>query len=198
MFARLPLAASAVAVTVALVAAGCGGGANHSTASNAVSPNGREVSPPGDIPDNQAFVRYSPPRARYSVKVPEGWARVSSAGAVTFTDKLNSVRMASRSVTVAPTTASVRRGLPAFARSIHGFASGRVSTINRHAGTAVRLTYLADSGADPVTGKVHTDAVERYLFFHNGTEVGLAQSGRKGDDNVVPGGAGAEPLRWTR
>ena len=198
MFARLPVAALAAAVTVALVAAGCGGGANHSTASNAVNPNGREVSPPGDIPDNQVFVRYSPPRARYSVRVPEGWARVSSAGAVTFTDKLNSVRMASRPVTAAPTTASVRRGLPAFARSIHGFASGRVSTVNRHAGTAVRLTYLADSGADPVTGKVHTDAVERYLFFHNGTEVDLTLSGPKGADNVDPWRIVTESLRWTR
>src|SRR4051812_8800504 len=104
MFARLPIAGVALAIVAALVA-GCGGGSNRSSAAKAVDPNAHEVSPPGDIPDNQAFVRYSPPGAQFSVKVPEGWARVSAAGAVTFTDKLNSVRMGSAHAPAAPTTA---------------------------------------------------------------------------------------------
>src|SRR3954462_15812551 len=75
------------------VLAGCGGSSSSSSSSEPVDPNAKEASPPGDIPDNQAFVAYSPPGADYSVKVPEGWARSSAGGAVTFTDKLNSIRM---------------------------------------------------------------------------------------------------------
>jgi hypothetical protein len=197
MFARPPIAGVALAIVAALVAAGCGG-SNRSSAAKAVDPNAHEASPPGDIPDNQAFVRYSPPGAQFSVKVPEGWARVSAAGAVTFTDKLNSVRMGSTHATAAPTTAAVRRRLPALSRSVPGFAAGRVSAVHRRAGAAVRLTYLADSGADPVTGKVHTDAVERYLFFHHGTVVQLTLSGPKGSDNVDPWRIVTDSLKWTR
>src|SRR5690242_4276543 len=77
---------------VLATAAGCGGGSSASTAAN---PNAREVNPAGDIPDNQVYVRYAPPAGGYSVKVPEGWGRTATGGAVTFTDKLNSVRMES-------------------------------------------------------------------------------------------------------
>src|SRR5262245_2968240 len=80
----IPVVAVAAAVTVA----GCGGG---SSSSSTVSPNAAEASPPGDIPDNQVFVAYTPPGAGFSVKVPEGWSQTKGANGVTFTDKLNSV-----------------------------------------------------------------------------------------------------------
>jgi len=60
------------------------------------------------------------------------------------------------------------------------------------------VTYQADSRADPVTGKVHTNAVERYLFFRHGTEVQLTLAGPKGADNVDPWRIVTESLRWTR
>lgn len=59
---------AAGAAVLTLVAAGCGGSAaGGGQAASAPDPNAVEVSPPGDIPDNQAFVAYSPP-----AKVPEG------------------------------------------------------------------------------------------------------------------------------
>ncbi len=39
---------------------------------SAVAP---EINPPGDIPDSQAFVRFTSPAGGYSLEVPEGWAR---------------------------------------------------------------------------------------------------------------------------
>src|SRR4051794_1031613 len=71
----------------ALVAAGGGWSSAGGAAANTPTPNAPEKSPAGDIPDNQAYVPYSPPRAGYSVKVPEGWSRSSASGATTFTDK---------------------------------------------------------------------------------------------------------------
>src|SRR5487761_2784650 len=51
-------------------------------------PIAAEKNPPGDIPDNQAFVAFTSPLG-FSIKVPEGWARRESAGAVNFSDKYN-------------------------------------------------------------------------------------------------------------
>lgn len=169
------------------------------TAAPAVNPNAPEVSPSGDIPDNQAYVVYAVPGAGYSVKVPEGWARTSAAGAVTFTDKLNAIRLASAATASAPTVASVTaKDVPALARSVAGYRAGGVTSVPRSAGTAVRVTYLADSPKDAVTGKSHTDAVERYVFFHAGRTALLTLSGPKGADNVDPWMIVTDSLRWTR
>jgi hypothetical protein len=169
------------------------------TTAPAVNPNAPEVSPSGDIPDNQAYVRYAPPGAGYSVKVPEGWARTTAGGAVTFTDKLNAIRLESRPATSAPSVASVRAGdLATLARTVPGYRPGDVTTVTRSAGTAVRITYLADSPKDAVTGKSHTDAVERYIFFHNGRAAVLTLSGPQGADNVDPWMIVTDSVTWTR
>jgi hypothetical protein len=80
------------AAAVAISAAGCGSNSSNNTG-QAPSPNAPEVSPAGDIPDNQAFVAFTPSGGGFSVKVPEGWSRTTTAGATTFTDKLNAVRV---------------------------------------------------------------------------------------------------------
>src|SRR5437867_1081498 len=47
-----------------------------------------ENNPPGDIPDNQAFVAYAVTAAGFELKVPEGWARTTASSGITFSDKL--------------------------------------------------------------------------------------------------------------
>src|SRR3954452_3576192 len=95
-----------LAALLLAVLAGCGGSSSSSSSSSKpADPNAQEVSPAGDIPDNQAFVAYSPPGADYSVKVPEGWARSRAGRAVTFTDKLNAIRMEERAARGAPSAA---------------------------------------------------------------------------------------------
>src|SRR3954454_8329153 len=136
----------ALIAAAVLGAAGCGGSSSPAGGSSApTGPNAPEVNPAGDIPDDQAFVAYTPPGGGYSVKVPEGWSRRRSGGAVTFTDKLNSIRMESMRAQQPPSVASARRTLvPHLARSVKGFQPGMVSTVSRQAGRAVRITYLAD------------------------------------------------------
>jgi hypothetical protein len=177
----------------ALLLAGCGSNAKP------VNPNSAENSPPGDIPDNQAYVAYSPPGGGYRVKVPEGWARTSAGGAVTFTDKLNSIRMESVPAHAAPTVATAKRTLlPQLQQRVHGFALRSVSTVERKAGTAIRIAYGADAPASAVTNRAGQDDVERYVFFHNGEDVVLTLSGPKGADNVDPWRLVTDSLRWSR
>jgi hypothetical protein len=164
---------------------------------SAVNPNAPEASPAGDIPDNQVFVRYHPPGAAFSVKVPEGWGRISQGGTVTFSDKLNSVRMQTTPAPSAPTVASARQAeLPAIRAASTRLETGAVSQVRRSAGSAVRITYKADAPPDPVTGKVVHDAVERYEFWRGGTEAILTLSGPVGADNVDPWRIVTDSFRW--
>jgi hypothetical protein len=174
-------------IVLAAAAALAGCGSSSSSSSTAPSPNGPEHSPAGDIPDNQAYVRYTAPSTSFSVKVPEGWSRTNAAGAVSFTDKLNTVRLEQRTASGAPTVASARKTEPA----------GRVARVQRAAGPGVRVVYFARSKPDPVTGKSRVDTVERYLFFHNGREAVLTLSGPKGADNVDPWRIVTDSLRWS-
>jgi len=144
----------------------------HTTASSPA----KEVNPAGDNPDNQVYVRYAVPGAGFSVRVPEGWSRISRGGAVVFTDKLNAIRL--------ETGAPVRH-------------AGKAAVVHRQAGAAQKLTYLAKAPPDPVTGKTVTDAVERYVFTHAGRTAVLTLSGPRGADNVDPWRIVTDSLRWT-
>jgi hypothetical protein len=200
-FAAMTRTPIALALLLTVVIAGCGGPSSSSSTtspSKTVDPNAQEVSPAGDIPDNQAYVAYSPPGADYSVKVPEGWARSAAGGAVTFTDKLNSIRMEEGAAKGAPSVASAKSELPQLAQQVKGFQLGKVSVVKRTSGPAVRITYLASSRPDPVTGKTRTNAVERYLFVRNGKQVVLTLSGPKGADNVDPWKLVTDSLTWSR
>jgi hypothetical protein len=183
-----PIAAVAA---LAVVVAGCGNN------SKPVTPAQAENSPPGDIPDNQAYVKFSPPLGGYSVKVPEGWAQTKQGTAVTFTDKLNSITMDSHPAAKAPTVASVKSGeLPKLAKTTTGYKAGSVSTVSRKGGKAVRITYVATGKPDPVTGKTRVNDVERYEFFKNGKEADLVLAGPKGADNVDPWKIVTDSLTW--
>ena len=192
---KLAVAVAVLALGAPLGLAACGGSGSSTQAT--VDPNAAEVSPPGDIPDDQVFVSYSPPGAGYSVKVPEGWSRSSSGGAVTFTDKLNSVQLDSASAAKAPSVSNGQRELSKLASTVPGYKPGQVSTVQRGAGTALLITYTGDGAPDPVTGKVVTDAFERYEFFNNGRLAVLTLSGPDGADNVDPWMIVSDSLRWT-
>lgn len=156
-----------------------------------------EFSPPGDIPDNQVFVDYSPPGTSVHVSVPEGWARSTTAGVTTFTDKLNSVGIQVLPQPSAPTVASAKSTeVPKLAHSVSQYSPGTVTQVQRQGGQAVLVTYQQDSAPDPVTGKVVRDAVERYEFWHNGQEAVLTLSGPVGADNVDPWQIVSDSLTW--
>jgi hypothetical protein len=178
---------------VAILAGACGQGGS----SGAPEPNAVENNPPGDIPDDQVFVTFKPPSKDFSVSVPEGWAKTNTGGAITFTDKLNSITISSIAAPTAPTVQSATsKELPQIASGEPNYSAGDVTTVPRAAGDAVLITYEADSPKDPVTDKVVRDAVERYEFFRNGTAVILRLSGPVGADNVDPWKIVTESFKW--
>jgi len=198
--------AAVVVAGLALLAGACGsggaspyGGSTPTTATppSAASKNAPEVNPAGDIPDNQVFVPYSPPGGRFTVKVPEGWGRTARAGTVSFTDKLNTISMETRPAPAAPTVASARQAeLPAIRSASRRYEPGSVTQVRRAGGDVVLVTFKADAPADPVTGKVVHDAVERYEFWRGGTEAILTLAGPVGADNVDPWRTVSDSFRW--
>ena len=198
--------AAVVVAGLALLAGACGsggaspyGGSTPTTATppSEASRNVPEVNPAGDIPDNQVFVPYSPPGGRFTVKVPEGWGRTARAGTVSFTDKLNTIGMETRPAPAAPTVASARQAeLPAIRSASRRYEPGSVTQVRRAGGDVVLVTFKADAPADPVTGKVVHDAVERYEFWRGGTEAILTLAGPVGADNVDPWRIVSDSFRW--
>jgi hypothetical protein len=198
--------AAVVVAGLALLASACGsggaspyGGSTPTTATppSEASRNAPEVNPAGDIPDNQVFVPYSPPGGRFTVKVPEGWGRTARAGTVSFTDKLNTISMETRPAPAAPTRASARQAeLPAIRSASRRYEPGSVTQVRRAGGDVVLVTFKADAPADPVTGKVVHDAVERYEFWRGGTEAILTLAGPVGADNVDPWRIVSDSFRW--
>jgi len=161
------------------------------------NPSSPEVNPSGDIPDTQAFVTYTDGSGSFSLKVPEGWARSEAAGVVSFTDKLNTIRIESTPAPSAPTVDSATRTeVPAIQAAATNFENPKVATVDRKAGPAVLVTYRADAPPDAVTAKVVHDEVERYEFWRNGTEVVLTLSGPMGADNVDPWRIVTDSFAW--
>ncbi|MCW2849966.1 MAG: hypothetical protein JWR90_3940 [Marmoricola sp.] len=200
-------------VLVSSVAAGCGGSAtpsadgssanaprstSTSAPSESASPAGTpsaqvkpaapvpvEKNPPGDIPDNLAFVPYTNRPGGYSFTHPEGWARTGSGVRVRFTDKLNGVTAESMAATQAPTVANAHSSdVARLKSSVPAFELRNISAVTLPAGKGVHIVFRRNSDADPVTGKVYRDEVEEYDVFRAGKLVRLDLYGPVGADNV--------------
>jgi hypothetical protein len=194
---RLVIAAAISAIGV--VVAGCGLSPAPPRASTASgeAPAVSENSPAGDIPDNQAFVPFTPAAGLFTVSVPEGWARTTEGGATIFTDKLNAIRIEMRPVESAPNTESVSvYELPPIVSSTPDYRAGSVTAVRRNAGEVMLITYQGASPPNSVSGKTHTDAFERYEYWHAGQAVILTLSGPVGADNVDPWRTITDSLRW--
>jgi hypothetical protein len=166
------------------------------TVPQAVDPNAPEVVEPGDIPDNQVFIPFTAPDGTYTVKVPEGWARTEAGGVVTFTDNYNSIALRSSAASTAPTVESVTTDGLTDVSSDPTFTLIDVKPVQRKSGEGVIATYEIGSAPNAVTGKKALLAVERYVFFHNGTVVTMTLSGAKGADNVDPWRIVSDSLTW--
>lgn len=168
--------AHAVALVFTLVACGTANDAAQST---------NEVNAPGDIPDSQVFVPFTTADRAVTVRVPEGWAQRTDGPATVFADKLLGVRVETRPAAAAPTVDSVNAtDLPRLRATVPGFQPDKVTADRRPAGPVVVITYTGQSTPDQVTGKAGTESVERYLFWHNGTEVVLTLSAPAGTDTT--------------
>jgi hypothetical protein len=192
-------------LTAGLLLAGCSSPAATTTAPATPAPSGTTLSesaappssaaaqkpvpaennPPGDIPDNVAFIAYTNATGRYRFTHPEGWAEKTQGATVTFTDKLNGVQAMTGTDTTPPTVATARqKDVPALASSQAAFELRDVTAVTQSAGKGVRIVYRRNSAPDPVTGRQYRDEVERYELVSGGREVIVELFGPVGADNV--------------
>ncbi len=167
--------------------------------SNAVpvqKPVAPENNPPGDIPDNQAFVSFKT-AGGVSLKIPEGWSRRSTNNSVEFTDKLNTVRVSWSVAAQAPTVANVKAvEVPQLESQELAFQLVRVRSVPLPVGPAVLAEYRVNSTANPVTGKQYRLDVQRYSVSKNGERVDLTLLSPVGADNVDPWRIVSQSLSW--
>jgi hypothetical protein len=150
-----------------------------------VAPVPVESNPPGDIPDNLAFVRQVNRPGHYSFSHPEGWAQTGSGSKVQFTDKLNGVIVDSLRAGRAPTVSSARSvDVPRLKSSVPAFQLRSVSSVTVPAGRGVRIVFRRNSEPNAVTGRRYRDEVEEYLVFSSRRLVRMDLFGPVGADNV--------------
>lgn len=188
-------------LTLTVTACGFSGGSSSPTPSKATVPGSTvsstpapsgdgsavpvESSPPGDIPDNLAFVKYVNSSGHYVFTHPEGWARTVKGRSVQFTDKLNGVKVTSSPGSTAPTVASARSAdVARLKAAVPAFELRKITAVKLPIGPGVRIVFRRNSDADPVTGKVYRDEVEEYLVLTGGNVVRMDLFGPVGADNV--------------
>ncbi len=144
----------------------------------------------GDIPDNQAFLRYRDP-AGWSMKHPEGWAQSRSGARLSFRDKNNIVRVVV--LEGRPTQAAIRKELA----STQGLRVKRGPDATTVSGAAAfKVVYTTTSAPSPVTGKRVTLAVDRYYLSHDGKEAIVDLGTPEGVDNVDAYRLMIQSFRW--
>lgn len=163
----------------------------------AEQPLAPETNPPGDIPDNQAFITFSSATDGYQLQVPEGWGRTTTGTDVRFVDKLDGVQVTLASASAAPTAASAQTTQVAdLQRSGRAVQVGKVQDVQLPAGPAVLLDYTSNSDPDPVTGKQVRLENSAYLFYKDGKVATVTLWAPLGSDNVDQWQQIAHSFRW--
>ena len=159
--------------------------ASSAAPANTDAPVPVESNPPGDIPDNLAFVSYTNKAGGYTFTHPEGWAQTGTGTQVLFTDKLNGVAVDSLKASAAPTVASATSSdVPRLKSTVPAFELVDITAVTVPAGDGVHIVFRRNSEPDAVTGKVFRDEVEEYLVYHGGELVRMDLYGPVGADNV--------------
>ena len=149
-------------------------------ATKAIAP---EHNPPGDIPDNQRFIRYVWP-AGYELQLPQGGSRKIGGDTVTFADKYHPIGIALTSATQAPTVSCVKTGdVSQLLRNGHAITIREVFVANPKAGPAIEVAYHSNLEPNAVTGKHTRLDHERFSYFHVGKIVTLDLAAPAGADN---------------
>lgn len=159
---------------------------------------GAEQNPPGDIPDNQAFVTYTSQDGGYSISVPEGWARTENGTNVAFADKLHTFTVEVGCADTQPTVETVTNvEVPLLTQQIPAFELVGVKTVDLPAGPAVLVQYRTNSAPDDVTGKQYRLDVDRYEVYADGKLAVISLAGPAGSDNVDVSNQVSRSFQWT-
>lgn len=155
-----------------------------------------ESHPPGDIPDNQAFIRYGSPKG-YTIEVPEGWARRSTAHGVIYADKYDSIALTVSQRTQPLTLSSAKQiEIPKLKKTGRAIRISAVKSVALPSGSAVMVRYGSNSEPNPVTNKAIRLENDRYLFWNKGKLVSLTLSAPYGADNVDQWRRISRSFRW--
>ncbi len=159
-------------------------------------PIATEKNPPGDIPDNQAFVAFKSSLG-FSVKVPEGWARRELPGAISFSDKYNELQVAVSQHAVDPTLASLKQNeVAALEKSPKAVRVTSLKALSMPAGQVFVVHYGANSDPNPVSNKAIRLDNERYYFWKAGRLATLTVSAPAGADNADQWQLMAKSFAW--
>lgn len=161
----------------------------------AQTPGAPEPKTAGDIPDNQAFVRYVNP-AGYSLEVPEGWARTVQGSSAHFEAKFNSLSVVLRRASAAPDVVNVQAGEVKALQKDTSVKVRSVKAVKLPSGSAVLIRYDSQSQPNAVTGQKVALENDLYLLYKNGQEALLTLSAPKGTDNVDAWRRIANSFRW--
>ena len=165
--------------------AGATSGADAAAPVPEQEPVAAEDNPPGDIPDDLAFVPYDNAAGRYSFTHPEGWAETENGSSVVFTDKLNGVQVQVGARTTAASEQQARdQDVVALEQSQPAFELRTISTATVGSAHGVKIIYRRNSAVDPVTGRQYRDEVERYELVKDGRELIVELYGPVGADNI--------------
>ena len=181
---------------VLFFAVACAALPTMATQSWAEAPLAAEVSPPGDIPDNQAFVTFTSPDG-YSIKVPEGWARKDDGAKTTFSDKYNHILLQQTEVAQTVDEAYAKSTLiPDLQKNGRAVDKVTIKSLTLKSGTVVALDYDSNSEPNAVTNKQIREENESLYFVKDKKLVTLTLSAPKGADNVDQWLLMANSFRW--
>ncbi|CAM3448561.1 PsbP C-terminal domain-containing protein [Deinococcus saxicola] len=157
-----------------------------------------EVHPVGDIPDNQAFIRYSNAAGGYSLEVPEGWARTVKGPNVSFVSKLGAVEVSQAAAGSGQLSVSSVKAqeLAALAKTMPNLKTTLIKAVKLPAGAAVRVSFTSTGAVNAVTGKAPALENDLYVLDHAGKRVVLRLSAPLGSDNVDAWKQMSDSLRW--
>jgi len=160
------------------------------------APVAPEVSPPGDIPDNQAFILFKSP-AGFTVKVPEGWARNESGSQTVFSDKYNHITLSVMDARTPLDVAEAKTTLgPDIEKAGRAVTITKISEVKLKAGKAIKIAYDSNSEPNAVTNKQVREENEAFFFAKDGKLVSLQLSAPKGADNVDQWKFISSSFRW--
>ncbi len=156
-----------------------------------------EKNPPGDIPDTQVFVTYSSTARGYKLEVPEGWARRTNDQNVSFSEKLDGVKVEISPEATAPTAATVKtKQVAKLEKSDRAVKVVDVKDVLLPGGSSVLVQYASNSAPEPVTGKQVRLENNSYIFFKHGKLATLRLWAPQGADNVDQWQRISRSFRW--
>jgi hypothetical protein len=167
------------------------------SSSSVEQPVAPERNPPGDIPDSQVFVKYASALGGYALDVPEGWARRTRGGDVSFTSKLDGLSVTITDAGKMPDIESIRKNqLKQLEKTGRAVAIKSIKDIKFKSGPAVRVVYESNSEPNPVTNKQVRLENNTYVYYRNGKMAELRLWAPLGADNVDQWNRISHSFRW--